>query len=300
MKGTTEFQVGRVLCGADFSELSDLALKYAAAGAKAYGAELTVFHAEYFDLPTYFTAAEVEQLTVQIKGLRREVGDLLRQHVQTVLGPLANEISIAYAVKETRPVDGVLAMANEAKADLIVLGTHGRRGASRVWLGSVVEGVARQAEVPLFVVRQKEHDFIDASQPRVAPHLKSILCAVGGDESGRAAMRVAASIAKRFQALLVPVCVVGSTNGTSLPAADADLRSWVEATFETECLVKPIDREHHPAEAILAMAADRKADLIVLGRQPRAHLWDWFFGGVTELVLRHAPAPVLMVPPRVS
>ena len=143
--------------GADFSELSDLALKYAAAGAKAYGAELTVFHAEYFDLPTYFTAAEVEQLTAHIKGLRRDVGELLRQHVQTLLGPLANEISIAYAVKETRPVEGML-----------------------------------------------------------------------------------------------------------------------------------------------TMAADRKADLIVLGRQPRAHLWDWFFGGVTELVLRHAPAPVLMVPPRVS
>jgi nucleotide-binding universal stress UspA family protein len=51
------------------------------------------------------------------------------------------------------PVGGILAAAKERACDLIVMGTHGRSGISRVFLGSTTEGVLREAMVPVLVVR---------------------------------------------------------------------------------------------------------------------------------------------------
>ena len=85
-------------------------------------------------------------------------------------------------------MDSVLASASKQRADLIVLGTHGRGGAKRLWLGSVAENVVRQADIPVFVVRQKQHEFIDPSQPGGEPVLKTILCPINFSETAREAL----------------------------------------------------------------------------------------------------------------
>ena len=54
------------------------------------------------------------------------------------------------------PVDEICGLAKKYDADLIVVGTHGRRGVSRLLLGSVAEGVLRSASSPVLVVRQKK------------------------------------------------------------------------------------------------------------------------------------------------
>ncbi len=53
------------------------------------------------------------------------------------------------------PVDEICGLAKKFDADIIVVGTHGRRGVSRLLLGSVAEGVLRSALCPVLVVRQK-------------------------------------------------------------------------------------------------------------------------------------------------
>jgi len=50
----------------------------------------------------------------------------------------------------------VLEVAGEKKADLIAIGTHGRRGLSHLFLGSVAERVVRMAEVPVLTVQAKK------------------------------------------------------------------------------------------------------------------------------------------------
>jgi hypothetical protein len=62
MKSTASFEPRHILCPVDFSELSFLALKYAAVGAREYGAKLTVLHAQAFDLPRYFVRSETSHL----------------------------------------------------------------------------------------------------------------------------------------------------------------------------------------------------------------------------------------------
>lgn len=300
MNRVKEFKISRIVCAVNFNELSDLALKYAAAGAKAYNARLTVFHAVHFELPPYITSRQTVRLALQRKGVRRDAENFLREQTKTILGSGAEDLEITYQVTATQPVEGILAVLGRENADAVVLGTHGRSGPKRLWLGSVAEDIVRQVEIPVFVVRQKEHDFIDTSQPLAAPRLKSILCAVCCGEAGRAAIQVAASIAKRFDALLLPVCVPRAGEGKTSPAAEAELRSWVEDTFNTPCVVKPISQDGHPAAEIVALAEDRQADLVVLGMEPRTSIRDRLFGGMTELVMRHAPAPVLVIPGSLS
>jgi nucleotide-binding universal stress UspA family protein len=178
MQKASTFKPARILCPIDFSRLSSLALKYAAAGAKAYGAELIVFHAERFELPPYFTPSQMDELTRQVKAQRRHAQTHLRQHALKVCGGLAKELSMTFTVVDAHPVDSVLAAAKKPAADLIVLGTHGRGGAKRLWLGSVAENIVRQAEAPVFVVRQKQHEFMDPKHPDSAPALSTILCPV--------------------------------------------------------------------------------------------------------------------------
>ena len=293
MKKTSAFKVSQILCPVDFSELSNLALKYAAAGAKAYGAKLIVLHAERFELPAYFTPGQIDELTRQLNAARGGAQDYLQQHALSILGPLANEISITFNVADTHPVDAVLTAASKHGADLIVLGTHGRGGAKRLWLGSVSENVVRQAEVPVFVVRQKQHEFIDGA---AGPELKTILCPVNFSEVARSAIQVATSIAGQFHARLIPMCVVEPGDQRTLSEAETAMQAWLGEILTTPCALEPASRQGRAAEQIVALAHKTKADLVVLGAQHRGSAMGSMFGGTTDLVLRQAPVPVLVVP----
>ncbi|MBN2505748.1 MAG: universal stress protein [Verrucomicrobia bacterium] len=298
MKKSASCQVSRILCAVDFSELSNIALKYAAVGASAYGARLTVCHAECFELPPYFTRSQMEELSREATDMRHGAEAFLRQHTQNVLGRLAKEIPLTYSVTETHPVDGILAVARHQRADVIVLGTHGRGGAKRLWLGSVAENVVRHADVPVFVARQKQHEFIDPAHPKSAPGLRTILCPVSMNESGRSTLRIAVSIAGRFRARLVVMRVVEPGDRQTLAGVQAALRSWVGDTVKISRSTEMITCEGRVAEEIVALADQARADLVVLGAQPRHSLTTWLWGGTTDLLLRHAPAPVLVVPCR--
>src|SRR5512141_318300 len=153
MKATEPFHPTNILCPVDFSELSSLALKYAAAGARAFEATLVVFHAQRFMLPPYFTSSQIAELKRQRQGEKGRAKEFLRLHVKKVLGSPADAVRIKYDLEDAHPVDAILAAAARHKSDLIVMGTHGRGGAKRLWLGSVLENVVRQAGVPIFAAR---------------------------------------------------------------------------------------------------------------------------------------------------
>jgi nucleotide-binding universal stress UspA family protein len=68
----------------------------------------------------------------------------------------ANGVRVTIAVRRGEPVAEILAGVREAQADLIIMTTHGRTGFGRLLFGSVAEGVLRQADVPVFLMRQSE------------------------------------------------------------------------------------------------------------------------------------------------
>jgi nucleotide-binding universal stress UspA family protein len=68
----------------------------------------------------------------------------------------ANGVRVTTTVRHGEPVAEILAAVREVRADLIIMTTHGRTGFGRLLFGSVAEGVLRQAEVPVFLMRQTE------------------------------------------------------------------------------------------------------------------------------------------------
>jgi nucleotide-binding universal stress UspA family protein len=296
MKTPTAFRPASILCPVDFSELSDLALKYAAVGARVFDATLEVFHTARFELPTYFTSAQIDALKRQHQAAQKQIKDFLRLHARKVLGQEAGRIRLQFETDDTHPVDALLAAARKSKAGLIVMGTHGRGGASRLWLGSVVENVVRQAEVPVFVVRQKQHEFINASDPQSAPRLTTILCPVNFTETARSALRHAVALSLQFNARLIALCILEPGDQRGTPEARQELAAWLDETTVGKCEAQIVMKHGQAAEQIVSLAAKTKADLVVMGAQHRTSLQTWLTGDTTESVLRHAPAPVFVVP----
>lgn len=135
-----------ILVPTDFDKASAAALELAVSMAKTFDAKLTLLHV--WELPIYpymdfmlnsAVISEVEEAAV--KGLD--------QALQTLKQQLATAES---KLKTGLPWEGVLAAITELGADLVIMGTHGRHGLSRLTLGSVAERVVRLASVPVLTV----------------------------------------------------------------------------------------------------------------------------------------------------
>jgi nucleotide-binding universal stress UspA family protein len=134
-----------ILVAVDFGDASTRALALAGSLAQAVGATLRVLHAELLDAPPYFTQAQLDVLEGEAQANRARAIEFLRAFgAAHVSGPFET------VVENRSAADAILHAS--AGADLIVMGTHGRRGPSRWWLGSVAERVLRETRVPLLVV----------------------------------------------------------------------------------------------------------------------------------------------------
>lgn len=134
-----------ILVGVDFGEASARALAIARVLASDFQAHLRALHAERFEPPPYFT---IEQIT-RLEAERHIAQAAAVEHLARFAA--ASAYQVESLVVDEPPVEAILDGA--AGADLIVVGTHGRRGPGRWWLGSVAERVVRAAVVPVLVTR---------------------------------------------------------------------------------------------------------------------------------------------------
>jgi nucleotide-binding universal stress UspA family protein len=148
-----------ILVPVDGSDTSNLALREATKLAKDQRASLRLVHV-VDESPAYMA---IDNSTIQDPGLVAEVKKALHAAGQDVLATSAAlvreegiEADTVIKVIEAlgpRIYDGIEEEAMRWPADLIVIGTHGRRGFRRLLLGSVAEGVARIATKPVLLVR---------------------------------------------------------------------------------------------------------------------------------------------------
>lgn len=138
-----------VLVGLDFGDASARALAIATVVAAGFNARLRVLRAERFEPPPYFTLEQIARLEAERHAAQAAAVAHLTQFANAASGSVAEAAEAIVA--DEPPVDALL--REGVTADLIVLGTHGRRGPGRWWLGSVAERVVRAAVVPVLVTR---------------------------------------------------------------------------------------------------------------------------------------------------
>ena len=193
--------------------------------------------------------------------------------------------------------EAILDMAAERKADLIVCGTHGRRGVSRLFLGSVAERLLRQSPCPVVTARADS----------VVPDgilFRTLLVPMDMSVDSQRALALAGTLAENWDATIQLVHVVDpppvmyyAGNITSRFDLDGDLRGRVEVRLRAAGEGLPVTRcivaEGHPAVEIARVAYEPEIDLIVMSATGSATI-DWLpMGSTTARVCRIARKPVL-------
>jgi nucleotide-binding universal stress UspA family protein len=148
-----------ILVPTDFSEPSEVAVRYAKALAETFGSALHVLHV--LD-ESYLVWAANEGFASPVGlDVRGEAEKAARERLQRVLTDAEWEKYPARSVLRVgNPFLEIIRYAREADVDLIVMGTHGRGLLAHVLLGSVAERVVRKAPCPVLTVRHPEHEFV--------------------------------------------------------------------------------------------------------------------------------------------
>jgi nucleotide-binding universal stress UspA family protein len=141
----------RILVAVDGSDTSRRAFDAALALAKAMGAILQPYYVientpMYFDAPGYDPSILRNQMIAQGNELAADMNRLMREHAVT------GDMTTGEASSLDDVPTLVLNAAKAAGADLIVMGTHGRRGFQRLILGSVAERCVRQSTLPVLLI----------------------------------------------------------------------------------------------------------------------------------------------------
>ena len=143
--------VQRILAATDFSALASAAVRHAAEIARNSNAELIILYADPFDPPAEFTAGQVDEIAKHLERSRKRAQEELERYAAQQTGQGVRWRAI---VAVGTPAAAIVKAAREQGADLIAMGTHGRTGLRRLFLGSVAERVMRDAPVPVLTVRE--------------------------------------------------------------------------------------------------------------------------------------------------
>lgn len=145
----------RILVAVDASETGELALQTALRLATEWQAQLRIVHA--VDLVNVNVGAEfLDQPRLSEDIVKNGQGVLSRSEATAAASGVAFETQLIMIETLKQSISEAIASDAEAwRSDLIVIGTHGRRGLRRLFLGSVAEGVARAATTPVLLIRGK-------------------------------------------------------------------------------------------------------------------------------------------------
>lgn len=294
------FELETVLAPTDLTEGSRSALPFAAHLAAAFDAELHLLYVnELHSDPT--RARELPSSEEVQASLDAEVGTLLERLEATGGGELRTQTVERRAV-EAAPA--IVEYADEIGADLIVMGTHGRRGLGRLFLGSVTDTVLRHTRCPVLTVR----DEVEISPSAEGRILAAIDLDATSERVIEAATRFSAWSGAEVELLHVvelPHHPVVYEAFPELPEIGFDeLESEAKSRLESICSASTLDPERSrctvkvgsPAEVILEEIGADKPDLVVVASHTRGGLDRALLGSVAERIVQRSSSPVLVLP----
>ena len=293
----------QILMATDLSSASHPALSFGLALAKGYDANLSVVHVL---LPDWRYEMLAEGALEKLDAHRRLDADVDSLHPER---PVARVVRPASSVGPA-----LLAVVKECGADVLLMGTHGRDGLSKLAVGSVAEELVRTAPVPVMTVGPK------AAHRAGAPSFQTVVFATDFGAGSTQALPLVLRLVHAHDAKLVlvhmipPVPAPSSVVSAYAPAVSAaeEVQQWEEAVAKQSrqnlrnWIAGYGQLEHEPeyvvgtdflVEGILAAAVQYEAGLIVMGshQSPSARISAHFPWSAVHHVIHDAPCPVLTV-----
>jgi nucleotide-binding universal stress UspA family protein len=148
--------ITKILVPIDGSKVSQKAAKYAVELAKQTGSSLTLLSV----IDKRFLVEQAVSASVSPTHLKESVEDYLKQSAQSSTDEIAkvcerNHIKYKASIRTGHPVEEIVSEATRSKADLIVMGSHGKSALKAAVLGSVTYGVMhKDTKIPLLIVRR--------------------------------------------------------------------------------------------------------------------------------------------------
>jgi nucleotide-binding universal stress UspA family protein len=287
--------VKTILCPVDFFPASEAAVMYAAGLAQNYDATVQLLHVitpvftgsyEYAidttEIMDSIRATSMEDLN----GLVAKVKEMgVRGEAILQVGDVYDEIK--------RAIDGI-------KPDLIVMGTHGRRGVERWFLGSTTEKLLRHSPVPLVTISAAgEKSF----KP---PRFERMLVTTDFSDGAPAALAHAFSVAQENESHITLLHVVhdveadlsGKYRDSLLSGVTKQLDDMIPAEARNWCDIVTRVETGVPYRVILRTLEDERADLLIMNIHGKGMLDRALLGSTAERVVRAASCPVMMIPPK--
>jgi nucleotide-binding universal stress UspA family protein len=274
----------RILVPTDFSEISQRALEYAKTIAKQENSELLLVHVH----PPINLMTPPEAAWIDVSEVQSQREEQLEQSGAA----LRSEGYRSRAISVTGPLyDELLSTVKEYKVDLIVLGTHGKKGVERLLLGSDAEAVLRRAGCPVLSVGPVVPDLQNKTW-----RIRDIICATTLDPRSAEVAAYAYKLAALHEAELVVFHVKGSGDRED----DLDWLSFEEAfhhyvpeNLGTRSWLRTHIVSASPGTSIVDLAKQRGSDLIVMGAHPASSVATHLARGTAAKVLVEAPCPVM-------
>jgi nucleotide-binding universal stress UspA family protein len=284
----------------DFSPGSDEALRQAHDRAASTGGQLTVCHIVPNELRSNLLFPHITRLAaLQFPLDMKQIADAAAARVNEITGRSNGEFELV--VEDGTPQALILQTAEECLADLIIMGSHGQTGASDALLGSVTDSVIRHAHCPVLIVRRGEStrrivagtDFSDPALPALKAAAEETM-RVGG------VLTVVHSLDLVWSPAAYPAMAFGGAPFNISAEKMNELERIATERLEESLRQLNISGETvvttgSAGTALIDIATEQKADLVVVGTIGRTGLRRALLGSVAETVARGAPCSVMVV-----
>jgi len=297
-------QIKLILCPIDFSEFSIRAYHYALSLAEHYRAKLVAQHiVELWRYPyadfVASTGDYAEFCRVLREGGTEQLEKFVKNHTRDKIQP---ELVVHQGVAP----DCILSLAQKRETDLIVMGTHGRRGYDRLVLGSVTNRVMRTAACPVLAICRPPRESVAADMDAEKEwghvhHLSRILFCTDFSENSERALNYAISATEEYDAELTLLHVLEeipspAKTEEAIATATEQLDKLIPQEERKTLKIKTAVRMGKPYQQIIQLALEAQIDMVTMGVRGRGALDLAVFGSTTYRVLQLGPCPVLAVP----
>jgi nucleotide-binding universal stress UspA family protein len=291
--------IKNILCPVDRSPSSLQAFSYAIALARWQGARLSLLEVIEAAAPTGRSRVPDDD------DVPEEMRAALERDLRRVLtARRAFDVKARILMRKGNVVQEILAQAKASRADLVVIGSHGRGGVQRLVLGSVAEKLLRLATCPVLTVRSG----VRATRRSSRSPFGTILSATDFSAAANRGVAYAKRLAKEAKARLVLMHALDWPFGDAVPSGPLrDLRKSIESSARNE-LTRLLPRSNtdergaqavvtpgKASAAIVKVARARSVDLIVMGVSGRGAVDVAVLGSTTHHVIRQGTWPVLTV-----
>jgi len=293
----THIALKNILVAVDFSRLSDRAMDYALSVARRYDSTVNAVHVISPALYATPSAAATYGGMDPLPYLDSVERELKRRLDELAAGAADSGVKCIPTLVQGGIAEQLRSIADEREVDLIVIGTHGAERWERLVMGSVAESVTHNAICPVLTVGPRVF-----RRPKFEVSLKQIIYATDFSADSAHAAPYALSLAQEYDAKITLVHVLPPELRTQQDREQLtkffkhELEKLVPEEAQAWCEPEFVLEYGGSSEAIVELAAERNADLIVLGtRKSNAGVLTYFKSGVAYQIMCRAECPVFTV-----